>query len=218
MNRHIQTLLERYPQLEGIRRDITEGYLALENCYQHGGTLLAAGNGGSAADADHVVGELMKSFRLPRPVSEDCARKLRDVDEARGVMLAGTLQRALPAISLAAHGALMTACINDMDPESVYAQMLYGYGRPGDVFLGISTSGNSPNVLNAAITARANGITVLGLTGGSGGELARIADIVVRVPETETYRIQELHLPVYHCWCMMLEERFFGGIGDKGVF
>lgn len=210
INEHIRTLLGRYPQLESSRREIVEAYLALEACYRRGGTLLAAGNGGSAADADHIVGELMKSFRLLRPVDEDCAKRLREADAARGAMLSKTLQRALPAISLASHGALMTAYINDTDPQSVYAQLLYGYGRPGDVFLGISTSGNSPNILNAAVTARANGIKVIGLTGGSGGELAKLADIAVKVPETETYRIQELHLPVYHCWCLMLEERFFG--------
>ena len=217
MEEHMQALLDRYPRLECIRREIEEAYLALEDCYRQGGTLLAAGNGGSAADADHIVGELMKSFRLLRPVSEDCAGRLRAVDAVRGAALAETLQRALPAISLASHGALMTAYINDTDPESVYAQLLYGYGKPGDVFLGISTSGNSSNVLNAAVTARAAGLKVIGLTGSGGGELAKMADVAVRVPETETYRIQELHLPVYHCWCMMLEERFFGNMEDRGA-
>lgn len=206
----IQALLTRYPQLACVRREITEAYFVLEECYRNGGTLLAAGNGGSAADADHIVGELMKSFRLLRPVDGDCARRLMEADAVRGAVLAKTLQRALPAISLASHGALMTAYINDTDPQSVYAQLLYGYGRPGDVFLGISTSGNSSNIINAAVTARANGIQVIGLTGAGGGELGKIADIAVKVPETETYRIQELHLPIYHCWCMMLEERFFG--------
>lgn len=210
MNAHIQTLLTRYPRLESARREIVEAYLALEDCYRHGGTLLAAGNGGSAADADHIVGELMKSFRLLRPVTADCAKRLREVGADRGAMLAKTLQRALPAISLASHGALMTAYINDTDPQSVYAQLLFGYGRPGDVFLGISTSGNSQNILNAAVTARASGLKTIALTGGSGGALAELADIAVKVPEVETYRIQELHLPIYHCWCLMLEERFFG--------
>lgn len=206
---HIETLIERYPVLEQIKDDIMEGYLLLQHLYENGGKLLIAGNGGSAADAEHIAGELMKRFRKPRPVSEEFAEKLVEIDAKRGVSLAKNLECSLMAIPLVAHEALTTAYINDVDGLGVFAQQLFGYGRPGDVFLAISTSGNSENILNAAVAAKALGMGVIGLTGMTGGELASFADIIVKVPETETYRIQELHLPIYHCWCMLLEEYFF---------
>ena len=214
MEDHINVLIGRYPVLEGIRQDIIDAYLVMEKSYQNGGKLLIAGNGGSAADAEHIAGELMKRFRMPRPVDKKFAEKLKKVDQERGAALARNLERSLMAIPLVAHEALTTAYINDVDGLGVFAQQLFGYGKEGDVFLGISTSGNSKNVLNATVVARASGIKVIGLTGKDGGELAEAADIAVRVPETETYRIQELHLPVYHCWCLMLEERFFGNKGE----
>jgi D-sedoheptulose 7-phosphate isomerase len=182
----------------------------MEECYEHDGKLLIAGNGGSAADSEHIAGELMKRFKTPRPVSEEFAAKLREIDPLRGEILAKNLECGLMAIPLVAHEALSTAYINDVDGLGVFAQQLFGFGRRGDVFLGISTSGNSKNVLSATVVARALGIKVIGLTGYDGGELSHVADIAVKVPETETYMIQELHLPVYHCWCLMLEERFFG--------
>lgn len=185
-------------------------YALLEECYQSGGKLLVAGNGGSAADSEHIAGELMKRFKLPRPIKPELAEKLRAIDPIRGERLAEGLEQGLMAIPLVAHEALTTAYINDVDGDGVFAQQLLGFGQAGDVFLGISTSGNSSNVMNATVLARALGIKVIGLTGESGGELATVADVTVRAPEKETYMIQELHLPIYHCWCLMLEDRFFG--------
>ena len=147
------------------------------------------------------------------PVPKHFAEKLKAVDEIRGKELAQNLERGLMAIPLVAHEALSTAYINDVDGLGVFAQQLYGFGREGDVFLGISTSGNSKNIMSATVVARALGIKVIGLTGLNGGELARVSDVAIKVPETETYMIQELHLPVYHCLCLMLEDRFFGECG-----
>lgn len=210
LKRHIDRLIERYPQLHDIEEPIINAYLLLESCYTTDNKLLVAGNGGSAADAEHIAGELMKRFQKPRPISDDFAAKLISVDKERGTNLAKNLECSLMAIPLVAHEALTTAYINDVDGLGVFAQQLYGFGRKGDVFLGISTSGNSRNILNATVVARASGIKIIGLTGGDGGELAKVSDVAVIVPEKETYLIQELHLPIYHCWCMMLEDRFFG--------
>ena len=209
-NIHLDTLISRYPALAGQKESIAKAFDIMKACYEQGGKLMIAGNGGSASDAEHIVGELMKRFHLPRPVTEEFARKLKAVDPVRGSLLAKNLERNLPAIALTTHEALTTAYCNDVDASCIYAQQLIGYAKPGDVFLGISTSGNSKNVLNAVVAAKATGVKVIGLTGGSGGELAKLADTAVVVPETDTYRIQELHLPVYHCWCLMLEEHFFG--------
>ena len=211
LDKHIELLLQRYPMLDAVREDIVNAYLIMEESYQKGGKLLIAGNGGSAADAEHIAGELMKRFKTPRPVSEKFAKSLKAVDAKRGAELAKNLECSLMAIPLVAHEALTTAYINDVDGLGVFAQQLFGYGRKGDVFLGISTSGNSKNIMNATVVARAQGIKIIGLTGENGGELANAADVTVRVPATETYMIQELHLPIYHCWCLMLEEHFFGG-------
>ena len=210
LEKHIDLLIERYPILEECRQSLIDAYLIMEEAYEGDHKLLIAGNGGSAADAEHIAGELMKRFKTPRPVTPEMAEKLKAIDPVRGENLAKNLERGLMAIPLVAHEALSTAYINDVDGLGVFAQQLFGFGRPGDVFLGISTSGNSKNVMSATVVARALGIKVIGLTGAKGGELAQIADIAVKVPETETYMIQELHLPVYHCWCLMLEDKFFG--------
>ena len=210
LNRHIDLLIERYPVLEECKQDIIDAYQVMENCYSHDGKLLIAGNGGSAADSEHIAGELMKRFETPRPVPDEFAEKLKAIDPVRGEDLSKNLERGLMAIPLVAHEAMTTAYINDVDGYGVFAQQLYGFGRPGDVFLGISTSGNSKNVMSATVVARALGIKVIGLTGAKGGELAKVADVAVKVPQTRTYMIQELHLPVYHCWCLMLEDHFFG--------
>lgn len=210
LQKHIDLLMARYPVLETCKDDIIESYLIMEESYARGGKLLIAGNGGSAADSEHIAGELMKRFKTPRPVSAEFAKKLKEVDSERGAMLAQNLECGLMAIPLVAHEALTTAYINDVDGLGVFAQQLFGYGREGDVFLGISTSGDSRNIMNATVVARASGIKVIGLTGAKGGELAQVADVAVKVPEIETYMIQELHLPIYHCWCLMLENRFFG--------
>ncbi len=210
LEKHIVLLTSRYPSLGKIRDDIISAYLLMEECYEHDGKLLIAGNGGSAADAEHIAGELMKRFKNPRPVSEEFAEKLKSIDPIRGENLAKNLEQSLTAIPLVAHESLTTAYINDVDALGVFAQQLFGFGRSGDVFLGISTSGNSKNILSATVVARALGIRVIGLTGSKGGELAGVADICVKAPSDETYMIQELHLPIYHCWCLMLEDKFFG--------
>ena len=210
LENHIDLLMERYSILKSVRQDIIDAYLVMEECYEHDGKLLIAGNGGSAADSEHMAGELMKRFKTPRPVTSEMAEKLKAIDPIRGKLLSRNLERGLMAIPLVAHEALSTAYINDVDGLGVFAQQLFGFGRVGDVFLGISTSGNSKNVMSATVVARALGIKVIGLTGDKGGELATVADVAVKVPVTETYMIQELHLPVYHCWCLMLEDNFFG--------
>lgn len=206
---HIDTLLARIPVLEVCRQDIEQAYHLLEATYEQGGKLLVCGNGGSASDSEHIVGELMKEFRLKRKVFAAQAEALRVIDPVMGATLAEHLQGALPAITLTAHSSLTTAFMNDALPQLVFAQQVNGYGRPGDAFLGISTSGNSENVIYAAITAKARGLSVIALTGATPSRLSQLADCCIRVPETETYKIQELHLPVYHCLCLMLEERFF---------
>ena len=209
LQKHIDLLIERYPVLKACEQSIIDAYRIMEECYVNDGKLLIAGNGGSAADSEHIAGELMKRFKTPRPVTSEFAEKLKSIDPIRGENLAHNLERGLMAIPLVAHEALSTAYINDVDGLGVFAQQLFGFGRPGDVFLGISTSGNSKNVMSATVVARAIGLKVIGLTGAKGGELADVADVVIKVPETETYMIQELHLPVYHCLCLMLEDRFF---------
>lgn len=213
--KQVDLLIKRYPVLEVCREDIINGYLIMEQAYVDGHKLLIAGNGGSAADSEHIAGELMKRFKSPRKISKEFAEKLCRIDSMRGPLLAQNLECGLTAIPLVAHEALTTAYINDVDGLGVFAQQLFGYGREGDVFLGISTSGNSQNIMNAVVVAKAMGIKVIGLTGKEGGELALSADVSVKVPETETYMIQELHLPVYHCWCSMLEEYFFNKGDEK---
>ena len=207
---HIDGLMRRYPALSAIRGEIEAACLLMRESYEGGGKLLVAGNGGSASDSEHIVGELMKRFSIPRPIPEALARRLMDVDPVRGAALAKSLENPLTAIPLVAHEALTTAFMNDADSADVYAQQLLGYGRPGDVFLAISTSGNSENILRAIVTARALGLRTVGLTGASGGAMAALCDVTVKAPATETYIVQEYHLPIYHCWCLMLEEYFFG--------
>lgn len=210
MEEHLNRLIDRYPKLIVCREDIWKAYQILEAAYSSGRKLLVSGNGGSASDSEHIVGELMKEFKLKRRVFSDQASALRTVDQELGSVLAENLQGALPAISLTGHSSLTTAFMNDALPELVFAQQVNGYGREGDVYLGISTSGNSKNVLYAAVNAKAKGLKVIGLTGAKESKLMKYADVCIRVPESETYKIQELHLPVYHCLCLMLEERFFG--------
>ena len=207
---HLHHLIDRYPKLIVCRQDIMQAYELLEAAYCNGRKLLVCGNGGSASDSEHIVGELMKEFKLKRKVYSDHAAVLKEIDPELGQMLAEHLQGALPAISLTGHSSLQTAYMNDAVPELVFAQQVNGYGKPGDVFLGISTSGNSKNVLYAAVNAKAKGLKVIGLTGAKENKLMKYADVCIRVPEIETYKIQELHLPVYHCLCLMLEDHFFG--------
>lgn len=207
---HLNQLIDRYPKLIVCKGDIARAYDILETAYSSGRKLLVSGNGGSASDSEHIVGELMKEFKLKRKMFSEQADALKSIDSELGMVLAENLQGALPAISLTGHSSLTTAFMNDAMPELVFAQQVNGYGKPGDVYLGISTSGNSKNVLYAAVNAKAKGLHVIGLTGTNENKLMKYADVCIRVPETETYKIQELHLPVYHCLCLMLEDRFFG--------
>lgn len=207
--KYLEELVKRYPVLDAVKDDVRKAYELLEACYEQGGKLLIAGNGGSCADAEHIVGELMKGFVKRREVSDSFAECLRNADEVRGAELAKKLQGGLPAIALTGHAGLSTAYLNDVDGDLIFAQQTYGYGRPGDVLIGISTSGNAKNVMYAMTVAKALGMKTIGLTGKDGGALKREADVSVVVPETETFKIQELHLPVYHALCLMLEERFF---------
>ncbi|MBQ6751045.1 MAG: SIS domain-containing protein [Bacteroidaceae bacterium] len=207
---HIEHLIDRYPKLIVCKEDVIRAYEILEAAYASGRKLLVSGNGGSASDSEHIVGELMKEFKLKRKVFSEQASALKSIDAELGQILAENLQGALPAISLTGHSSLTTAFMNDALPELVFAQQVNGYGKNGDVYLGISTSGNSKNVLYAAVAAKSKGLKVIGLTGSHENRLMHYTDVCIRVPETETYKVQELHLPVYHCLCLMLEERFFG--------
>lgn len=207
--KHIASLMERYPKLDVCRSAIVDAYRLMEKSYENKGKLLIAGNGGSAADSEHMVGELMKGFKKPRKLDRIYCDALRQADKDCGNVLAENLQGALPAIALDGHMALTTAYMNDCEPLLCFAQQVNGFGCKGDVFFGISTSGNSKNIIYAATVARAKGMAVIGLTGKSDSRLSAMADVCIKVPETETYKIQELHLPVYHSLCLMLEDRFF---------
>ena len=205
----VDGLVGRYPALGKCREDIVKAYSLLEETYDAGGKLLICGNGGSASDAQHIVGELMKGFTKRRALSEGEKQALREADPVRGELLASRLQGSLPAIALGAGEAIVTAVANDNDPSLVFAQQVQGYGKSGDALLGITTSGNSENILCAAVAAKAKGLKVIALTGMGGGALATLSDVAIKVPEKETYKVQELHLPVYHCLCSMIEEHFW---------
>ncbi len=205
--KELETLFERYPVLMKCRGEIIGALELMLSCLKNGGKLLVCGNGGSASDSDHIVGELMKEFRIRRPLSDDHKDRLR---KAGGAVLAESIRGALPAISLDAHTALSTAVINDVGADFMYAQQVFGYGKKGDVLLGMSTSGNAKNVDYAVKTAKALELGTILLTGEDGGLIARNADIVIRLPDRETYRIQELSLPVYHALCLQLEQCFWG--------
>lgn len=196
----LNTLLERYPALVGIKSDIESALDLIRDTYKNGGKVLVCGNGGSCSDSEHIVGELMKGFMLMRPVTDE-----RIPEELRG-----GLQGALPAISLPSQTGILSAFINDVDPEMMYAQLVYGYARENDLLIGLSTSGNSKNVVNAARVAKAVGAKTLAMTGSRESKLSELCDVTVRVPETETYKIQELHLPVYHFLCAQIEREIFG--------
>ena len=202
-------LINRYPALSVCSADLQAMLDTFIECYYKGHKLLICGNGGSAADAEHIVGELMKGFRNPRKISKKESDAIMALDPVMGKNLVDKLQEALPAIALDGHVALTTAYLNDCEPLMCFAQQVQGYGCEGDVLLAISTSGNSQNVLYAATVAKAKGLKVIGLTGANESKLSAIADVCVRVPQTETYMIQELHLPVYHWFCLKLEETFW---------
>ena len=182
----------------------------IRDTYRVGGKLLICGNGGSAADSDHIVGELMKSFRKQRSLPNEVKESLKKADSEYGKILAESLQGVLPAIALNNHSALSTAYLNDVNGQVSFAQQVYGYGKKEDSLLAITTSGNSKNVVMAALVAKQKGMEVIALTGNNGGKIKDIADVTIKVPDEETYRIQEYHLPIYHCLCLMLEDEFFG--------
>lgn len=203
MNAYLRETLNRYPQLESCRADIASAFELLRECFERDRVVYLCGNGGSASDAEHIAGELMKSFASGRKVSDEMRERLQDE------YLSDNLEGALRAIPLTGTGSLATAFANDVQPDLVFAQQVFGYGRPGDVLWGLSTSGNSKNVLYALKVAGAKGMKTLGMTGAGGGETVALCDVCIRVPELETYKIQELHLPVYHTLCRMLEAHFF---------
>jgi D-sedoheptulose 7-phosphate isomerase len=209
-NIFLEELIGRYPQLLSVKDEIRKASEYLIKCYQKGGKVLACGNGGSSCDADHIVGELMKGFENNRPIGESLKKKLSDINGERGIYLAEKLQYGLPAISLSAHNALVTAVANDTDANLIFAQQVVGYGNAGDVLIAISSSGNSQNVIDAAITAKAKGIIVIGLTGETGGRMKQFCDVLINVPGRRTLFVQELHLPVYHVLCLIVESYFFG--------
>jgi len=212
MKKYIQLteLVERYPQLIPVKENIGKAADCLITCYRNGGKVLVCGNGGSSSDSDHIVGELMKGFEQKRSLVEKLKKELILKGGERGKYLADKLQQGLPAISLSAHSGLISAIANDTDADFIFAQQVTGYGNEGDVLLALSTSGNSQNMLDAIITAKAKGLTVIGLTGETGGKIASLCDILINVPGKSTAQIQELHLPVYHVLCQILETTFFG--------
>ncbi len=203
-------LLNRYPLLETVKNEVLNAGQRLIDCYENGGKVLVCGNGGSCSDSDHIVGELMKGFEHKRPVPESLRMRLKEMDNERGSYLAEKLQQGFPAISLSAHSALITAVANDTDADLIFAQQVVGYGNVGDVLFAISSSGNSQNVLDAILAAKAKGLSVIGLTGESGGKMKSMCDILINVPGKRTAYVQELHLPVYHALCVMIENHFFG--------
>lgn len=206
----INELMKRYPCLAACRESIENADKAIIDTYENGGKLLVCGNGGSCADSEHIVGELLKGFLSKRELDAGYKAELKAANPNLDDDMLSKLQGALPAISLTGHPGLSSAFLNDVDPSLVFAQQLFGLGNCGDVFIGITTSGNSVNVCKAAQLAKALGITVIGLTGEKGGKLKEIADICICVPETETFKVQELHLPVYHFLCASAEDHFFG--------
>jgi D-sedoheptulose 7-phosphate isomerase len=212
---HIENLNKKYPDLEECLPDIQAAYELLQKSFQQGKKLLVCGNGGSAADSEHIVGELMKGFRLPRPIPIDLLQKLVNNYPEHGAYVAAHLQGALPTISLVSQTALLTAFSNDVAPDLVFAQQVFGYGRPGDVLLALSTSGVSRNVIYALELARTLELQMIGLTGKSGGQMKGLCTVTIQVPWDQTPDIQERHLAIYHTLCMMLEDRFFGQTGFR---
>lgn len=210
MNQEIlNTLVARYPALAPLRADVEKLAETVCNAYRQGGKVMTAGSGGSASDAEHIVGELMKGFCRRRPLSEADKAALIAADPVRGAHLAETLQQGLPAIALTNHPALSTAFANDCDPNAPFAQQVWGYGNKEDVLIVMSTSGNAENLLLATAAAHAKGMKVALLTGEHGGKLAQVCDIVLRAPAKETYQVQEYHLPIYHALCLLVEDAFF---------
>ncbi|WP_372630980.1 SIS domain-containing protein [Cohnella sp.] len=209
MNRTLRTMVDKYPELQACSKDTEAAYRKLRSAFEAGGKLLICGNGGSASDCEHIVGEMMKGFMRKRPVPAEFRGKLSELYGPEGETLTEGLQGALPTLSLASQTSFLTAYANDVAADMAFAQQVYGYGKREDVLLGLSTSGNSANVLKAVQVAKAIGMTTIGLTGGDGGKLRELCDVAVCVPCESTPDIQERHLPIYHALCVMLEEAFF---------
>lgn len=195
----MENLLNRYPSLENCKTDIEKAFNLILDTYKKGGKVIVCGNGGSAADSEHIVGELMKGFMLKRPVT----------DKRIPEYLRKGLQGSLPAISLSSQSAILSAFINDVEPEMMYAQLIFGYAKENDMVIGLSTSGNSKNIVNAIEVAKCIGVKTLSMTGKMESKLSELSDVTIRVPETETYKVQELHLPVYHYLCAAVEKSMF---------
>jgi len=212
----LKDLLQRFDVLDTLAADLHAAYELLQRCLAAGNKVLTCGNGGSAADADHIAGELMKSFAYRRPISEADQGRLRSEFPDTADALIGSLETPLPAISLTGQIALLTAFANDVDYNYAFAQQVYGLGARGDVLIAISTSGTSASILNACRVARLRGVAVLGLTGRTGGKMGPLCDVVLRTPADETHLVQELHRPIYHALCLALEEHFFSTNGRRG--
>lgn len=204
----VNAFFERHPDLVCIRNEILRAADLWTYVLGNGGKILLCGNGGSCADCDHIAGELLKGFLLKRPLAQDFQNQLASFGEY-GEEIGRKLQHGLPAISLCAHGAPISAFANDVDPELVYAQQVYAYGQPGDILLGISTSGNAKNVTAAMMVAKAKGLHTMALAGRDGGKIGQLAEVAVIAPEQETYLIQEYHLAIYHLLCAMVEYELF---------
>ena len=209
---YLEELTSRYPVLEAVKDQVLAAYEILRDCYAGGGKVLIAGNGGSCADSEHIVGELMKGFVKRRPVSGEFAAALREADANRGEELASCLQGGLPAIALTGHAGLSTAFLNDVNGKMIYAQQLYGYGKKGDVFIGISTSGNSANVIGALQAARKQSLFTIGLTGDGGGRMAPLCDILLAVGHPSTPLVQETHAAIGHMLCALTDYYLFENV------
>lgn len=214
MKESVQNLFDEffktYPALNSCRGQIGDAFTAIVGCYSNGGKVLACGNGGSASDAEHIAGEFMNKFRLRRPIKSAVKDRLSELGFTDADYLSSQLQQSLPALSLVSQISLITAIANDNAPDMIFAQQVYGYAKAGDVLIAISTSGNSPNVVNAAKIAKAIDVITIGLTGEKNSELSEVSTITIQVPSSVTFKIQEFHLPVYHLLCAMVEEEFFG--------
>jgi D-sedoheptulose 7-phosphate isomerase len=205
----IDNLCVRYPDLDFLKPDIRNAINIMIKCYKNGGVIYTCGNGGSAADADHIVGEIMKGFHLKRALSNNQVEEIANLYPDEALEIAKNLQQSIPAVSLVSNNALLTAISNDGNPDYVFAQQIYGLGKPGDVLLAISTSGNSSNIVNAAKVALARNLSVIALTGSSGGKLKEHSSLTIQVPAVNVAEIQEYHLPIYHCICAMMENILF---------
>ena len=210
MENILNQLFVRYPKMENLEKHIRQAAELLIETFRNNGKVLVCGNGGSSADAGHITGELMKSFERKRPLQSEIQQKLKTQFGERGSILSEKLQQGLPAISLSEQTSLITAISNDLGYEFIFAQQVAGYGNPGDVLLALSTSGNARNVMDALIMAKAKGLKTIGMTGETGGKMKEFCDVLINVPETGTACIQEMHLPVYHALCRIVEKEMYG--------